>query len=80
MGLKRTDDYQKILRKYGFKVSPSHVWKHALPGQWMSGKGHCDDTAAVETFFKTTNGFYNPRRRRSALGWKSPVAFERKVA
>ncbi|MEY1554949.1 IS3 family transposase [Yoonia sp. R2331] len=26
------------------------------------------------------NGFCNPRRRHSALGWKSPVAFERKVA
>ena len=26
------------------------------------------------------NGFYNPRGRHSALGWKSPVAFERKVA
>ena len=73
-------------------------------GQWMSGKGNCYDSAAVETFFKTIkaeliwrdtwdtcrhaemaifeyiNGFYNPRRRNSALGWKSPVAFERKVA
>jgi transposase InsO family protein len=73
-------------------------------GQWMSGKGNCDDTAAVETFFKTIkaeliwrdtrdtrrqagmaiveyiNGFYNPRHRHSALGWESPVAFERKVA
>ena len=25
-------------------------------------------------------GGYNPKRRHSALGWKSPVAFERKVA
>jgi len=26
------------------------------------------------------NGLYNPRRRHSALGWKSPLAFEQKVA
>ena len=75
-------DYQKILRKHGFKVS-------------MSGKGNCYDNAAMETFFKTIkaeliwrhswqtrrdveiaifeyiNGFYNPRRRHSTLGWKS---------
>ncbi len=30
--------------------------------------------------FEYINGFYNPRRRHSALGWKSPVAFERKAA
>jgi putative transposase len=30
--------------------------------------------------FEYINGFYNPRRRHSALDCKSPVAFERKVA
>ena len=84
-------DYQKLLRKHGFKAS-------------MSGKGNCYDNAAMETFFKTIkaeliwrhswqtrrdaevaifeyiNGFYNPRRRHSALGWKSPLAFERRAA
>jgi len=36
--------------------------------------------AAEMAIFEYINGFYNPRRRHSALGWKSPVAFERKVA
>ncbi len=30
--------------------------------------------------FEYINGFYNPRRRHSALAGKSPVAFERKAA
>ena len=84
-------DYQKLLKRHGFKVS-------------MSRKGNCWDNAVVETFFKTVkaeliwrqpwytrrqcemalfqyiNGFYNPRRRHSALGFKSPVTFERKAA
>ena len=37
-------------------------------------------TDAELAIFQYINGFYNPRRRHSALGWKSPVAFERKVA
>jgi putative transposase len=35
---------------------------------------------AEMAIFEYINDFYNPRRRHSALGWKSPVAFERKVA
>jgi putative transposase len=30
--------------------------------------------------FEYINGFYNPRRKHSALGWKSPVAFEQRTA
>ena len=37
-------------------------------------------TNAEMAIFEYINSFYNPRRRHSALGWKSPVAFERKVA
>lgn len=29
--------------------------------------------------FEYINGFYDPRRQHSALGWKSPVAFEQKA-
>ena len=84
-------DYQKLLRKHGFKVS-------------MSRKGNCYDNSAVESFFKSLkaelvwrrnwqtrrevdaafceyiNGYQNPRRRNSTIGWKSPMAFERKAA
>ncbi|WP_141467965.1 IS3 family transposase, partial [Pelagimonas varians] len=35
---------------------------------------------AEMAIFEYINGFNNPRRRHSAPGWKSPVAFERKAA
>jgi len=36
--------------------------------------------AAETAIFQYINGFYNPRRKHSALNWKSPLAFERKAA
>ena len=48
-----SNEYQKRLSKHGFKVSPFHACKHALPGPWMSGKGNCYDNSMVETFFKS---------------------------
>jgi len=46
------------------------IWRHP----WETRQ------KAEMAIFEYINGFYNPRRRHSALGWKSPVAFERKVA
>ena len=46
------------------------IWRHS----WRTCR------AAEIAIFEYINGFYNPRRRHSALGWKSPLAFERKAA
>ena len=84
-------DYQQILRKQDFHASMSGkgncydnaavetffkslkaelIWRH----DWSTRRQ--TETA----LFQYINGFYNPRRRQSALGWKSPLAFERKAA
>ena len=83
--------YRHILRKHGLTVSMSGkgncydnsavesffktikvelVWRR----NWQTRQ---DIEVAL---FKYINGFYNPRRRHSALHWKSPVAFERRAA
>lgn len=84
-------DYQKLLRQHGFKVSMSGkgncydnaametffktikaelIWRRS----WRTRR---DVEVAI---FEYINGFYNPRRRHSALGWKSPLALERIAA
>ena len=83
--------YQKILREHGFKASMSGkgnchdnaavetffktikvelIWRRT----WETRRH------AETAIFQYINGFYNPRRRHSALGGKSPLAFERQVA
>ena len=84
-------DYQKILRRHKFKVSMSGkgncydnaavetffktikaelIWRHHWPTR----------RATELAIFNYINGFYNARRKHSALGWKSPLAFEAKAA
>ncbi len=84
-------DYQKLLRQHGFQVSmsgtgncydnaPVEAFFKTIKAEllWqMSWRTRRDAEIAI---FEYINGFYNPRRRHSALGWKSPLAFERKVA
>ncbi len=49
------------------KVEVAHFPSHDLQAN------HCRTTESI-------SGFYNPRRKPSALGWKSPVAFEQRAA
>lgn len=83
-------DYRKILRQHGFNLSMSGTGncydtaavetffktiKAELLWQliWRARR------AAELVIFEYINGFYNPRRRHSALGWEKPLAFEARV-
>jgi putative transposase len=84
-------DYQTLLRQHGFKVSMSgkgncydnaavETFFKTIKAELIWRKSWETRRQAEVAIFEYINGFYNPRRRHSALGWKSPVAFERKVA
>ncbi len=84
-------DYQKILRQHGFQVSMSgkgncydnaavETFFKTIKAELIWRQSWDTRRQAEMAIFQYTNGFYNPRRRHSALGWRSPVAFERKVA
>ena len=79
-------DYQKILHQNGFKVSMSgkgNCYDNAAVETFFKTINaeliwrHPRETrrTAEMAIFEYINGFYNPRRRHSALAWKSPVAF-----
>ena len=84
-------DYQKIVREHGLRPSMSgkgNCYDNAAVETFfksvkaeMIWRQNWQNRKQVEAaLFEYINGFYNPKRRHSALGWKSPVAFERKVA
>ena len=81
------DYYQKILRQHGFKVSMSgkancydnaavEAFFKTIKAELIWRRSRETRRQAEMAIFEYINGFYNPRRRHSALGWKSPVAFE----
>jgi len=83
--------YQKILRGQGFQVSMSgkgncydnsavETFFKTLKAELVWRQNWITRRQAEMTLFEYINGFYNSRRRHSALGWKSPLAFERKAA
>jgi putative transposase len=84
-------DYQKILRQHGFKTSMSgkgnrsdnvavETFFKSIKAELIWRRSWETRRQAEVAAFEYMNGFYNSRSRHSALGWKSPVAFERKVA
>lgn len=81
------DEYQKILKAHGIQISMSGkgncydnsmvetffktlkselIWRAVFLSRWQAER-------AIGTFI---DGFYNPTRRHSALGYKSPILFE----
>ena len=84
-------DYQKILRQDGFKASMSgtgncydnaavETFFKTIKAELLWQRSWRTRRDAEMAIFEYINGFYNPRRRHSALGWKSPLAFEAKAA
>jgi len=84
-------DYQKRLCQHGFKVSMSgkgncydnavvETFFKTIKAELIWRQSWKTRRHAEMAIFGYINGFYNPRRKHSALGWKSPLAFERKVA
>ena len=84
-------DYQKLLRNQGFKVSMSGKGNYydnsAVESFFKSLKAELvwrrnwQTRQEVEVaLFGSINGFYNPRRKHSGLGWEFPVAFEQRAA
>jgi len=84
-------DYQKRLSKRGFKVSMSgkgncydnsmvETFFKSIKAELIWRNKRDTRRQAEGAIFQYINGFYNPRRRHSSLGGKSPLAFERKAA
>ncbi|WP_085982890.1 IS3 family transposase [Octadecabacter antarcticus] len=86
-----SNEYQKRLSKHGFKISMSgkgNCYDNSMVETFFKSikaeliwRNRWDTRRQAEgAIFQYINGFYNPRRRHSSLGGKSPLAFERKAA
>ncbi len=84
-------DYQKRLKTHGFLASMSgkgncydnavvETFFKTLKAELIWRNTWQTRRQAEMALFEYINGFYNPRRRHSTLGGKSPLAFEKLVA
>ncbi|MBT5929950.1 MAG: IS3 family transposase, partial [Rhodobacteraceae bacterium] len=86
-----SNDYQKLLTKHGFEVSMSgkgNCYDNSMVETFfksikaeMIWRNRWETRRQAEgAIFQYISGFYNPRRRHSSRGGKSPLAFERRAA
>lgn len=84
-------EYQARLREHGLKVSMSgkgncydnaamETFFKTIKAELIWRNTWYTRRQAELAIFEYINGFYNPLRKHSALGWKSPLAFERIAA
>jgi len=82
-----SEDYQKVLAAHGIACSMSrrgNVFDNAAMESWNSTfKAECGErfetnVDAEEEVFDYIEGFYNPERRHSAIGYISPAECERR--
>ncbi len=84
-------DYQQRLKQQGFKVSMSgtgncydnaamETFFKTIKAELIWRETWHTRRQVEVAIFEYINGFYNPRRKHSALGWKSPLVFERLAA
>jgi transposase InsO family protein len=84
------DDYQQILAEHGMVPSMSRTgncWDNAVPESFFSTLKHelvyrrnfATHDEARSALFQYIEGFYNPRRLHSSLGFLSPAEYEHKA-
>jgi putative transposase len=82
-----SDKYQALLKKHGFIISMSgkgNCYDNAMvetvfrtiKSELIWRTIYKTRSQAITDIEAYIDGFYNPRRRHSALGYKSPIAFE----
>ena len=83
-------DYQALLRKRGILISMSgrgncydnsmvETFFKTIKSELIWQVAWQTRTQAKNAVARYIDGFYNPVRRHSSLGFQSPVAFERKA-
>ena len=83
-------DYRQLLAQHGLQASMSRAGtcydNAAMESFWSSFKAEAlsgpllaNETAARLMAFDYIETFYNPKRRHSALGYRSPVDFEHQM-